>query len=530
MEKTAYSFLQECTAHWRWFLASGATMTLVAVLFLLFATPQYRRTTDIMVKDETSPASMLANMTGAGMFANLGFSITSNVDNELEVFLSPALMMEVVKDNQFDLTYTTGNGPFRQELYGQTLPVKAVFASAKDTDRMQLRATLHADGTLVLTDFRKDKDKLDGEVRGRLNTVCRTPIGPVTLLPTATFPAAMQQEKDYCITITKQPPYEATERILKKMKGDVLNNNTSIVQLSYDDAFSERAERILSELTRVYLKAWQADKEQEAQASTDFIDQRIAQIEQSLTDYDVQLADYERDNLQDIGGTTPGIMASAAANINSTVLRLNNERYVLKHMQQLMRHDGKGYQVLPGNILPDNDNIAKQIAAYNTLVLKRQNLAENSSDRNPLVRELDAQLAPMHEAIAGSITNALSQIEIQLKGMAEKENELTGKLVDIPEKYTKALPAQRQQKVVESLYIYLLQKREENRISKAFRNQNIRVVTPPMGKLRPVFPRKLWTLAAAWLLAVLLPTTVLYLRRLNPTEERRRDDATATGE
>ncbi len=520
MQKTSYSFFHDCAAHWRWFAASAAAMTLVAVLFLLFVTPQYRRTTDIMVKDETSPASMLSNMAGMGMFANLGFNITSNVDNELEVFLSPALMMEVVKDNRLDITYTTGNGLFRQERYGQTLPIRAVFAAAKDTDRMRLHVELHADGSFVLTGFRKNKEKLDGEVRGHLHAVCRTPLGPVTLLPTAAFQTVMRKEKTCDLTVNKLPPYEMTERCLKKIKGDILNSNTSIVQLTYNDAFSDRAELILRELTRVYLQAWQADKDLEAQASTDFINQRITQIEQSLADYDLQLADDERDNLQDIGGTTPGLMATSAAAISATLLQLNNERYVLKHMQQLLHRDSNAYQVLPGNILPDNDNIAKQIAAYNTLLLKRRNLAENSSDRNPLVRELDAQIAPMHEAIAGSVAYALSQIEIQLKGVAEKEHEITGKLVDLPTKYSKALPAQRQQKVVESLYIYLLQKREENRISQAFRNRNIRVVTPPMGKLRPVFPRKLWTLGAAWLLALILPATVLYVRRLNDTEDK----------
>ncbi len=530
MKENAHSFFRECTTHWRWFLTSGVTMTLVAILFLTFATPLYRRTTDIMVKDETSPASMLSNMTGTGLFANLGFNITSNVDNELEVFLSPALMMEVVKDNGLDVTYTTSNGLFRQECYGRTLPLKAVFAAAKDTERLRLHVELHSDGTFVLTDFRKDKEKLDGEVHGRLNTVCQTPLGPVTLLPTATFQPLMRQEQTCSITITKYPPYEMAERCLKKLKGDILNSNTSIVQLTYDDAFSERAELILSELTRVYLKAWQADKDQESQASTDFINQRITQIEQALGDYDVQLADYERDNLQDIGGATPNIAATATADISEMVLKLSNERYVLQHMQQLMSREGSAYQVLPGNVLPDNDNIAKQIASYNTLVLKRRNLAEHSSDRNPLVRELDAQITPMHEAIAGSITNALSQIEIQLKGVTAKENEMVGKLAALPEKRSKALPAKRQQKVVESLYIYLLQKREENRISQAFRNRNIRVVTPPLGKLRPVFPRKLWTLGAAWLLAVLIPTSILYIRRLDHAEERTHDEAIAVGE
>ena len=519
MKKVQKSFLQMCISHWRWFAVSTIAMTITGVLFQLVVTPLYRRTTDIMVKDETSPGSMLSSMTGMNMFANMGFNITSNVDNELEVFLSPALMMKVVKDNHLDMTYTTGNWFTREERYGETLPIKAQFGAATDADKLRLRATLHEDGAVVLTDFEKNKEQMKGEVSGHINSVCVTPLGPVTLISTPAFQTLMRQAKTLTITITKQPPYEMAERCLKRIKGDVLNNNTSIVQLSYDDAFSSRAELILNELTRVYLQAWQADKDEERQASTNFINQRITEIEEALSQLDGKLADYEHDNLLEIGAATPNVMAISAADINEMMLKLSNQRYVLKHMQQLMSKEGDNHQVLPGNILPDNDNIAKQIANYNTLVLKRQNLAANSSERNPLVRDLDAQIAPMHNAIAVSISHALSQIEIQLKGVVAKEQELTGKAAELPTKKSKMLPTKHQQKVIESLYVYLLQKREENGIDRAFNNKNIRVVTPPMGKLRPIFPRKLWTFGAAWLLALLLPMIVLYIRQLNDTEE-----------
>ena len=297
MKKVQKSFLQMCISHWRWFAVSTIAMTLIGVLFQLVVTPLYRRTTDIMVKDETSPGSMLSSMTGMNMFANMGFNITSNVDNELEVFLSPALMMKVVKDNHLDVTYTTGNWFTREERYGETLPIKAQFGAATDADKLRLRATLHKDGTVVLTDFEKNKEQMEGEVSGHINSVCVTPLGPVTLISTPAFQTLMRQAKTLTVTITKQPPYEMAERCLKRIKGDVLNNNTSIVQLSYDDAFSSRAELILNELTRAYLQAWQADKDEERQASTNFINQRITEIEEALSQLDGKLADYEHDNL-----------------------------------------------------------------------------------------------------------------------------------------------------------------------------------------------------------------------------------------
>ncbi|KSV90141.1 hypothetical protein, partial [Sinorhizobium sp. GL28] len=198
-------------------------------------------------------------------------------------------------------TYTTGNWFTREERYGDTLPIKAQFGAATDADKLRLSATLHEDGAVVLTDFEKNKEQMKGEVSGHINSVCVTPLGPVTLISTPAFQTLMRQAKTLTVTITKQPPYEMAERCLKRIKGDVLNNNTSIVQLSYDDAFSSRAELILNELTRVYLQAWQADKDEERQASTTFINQRITEIEEALSQLDGKLADYEHDNLLEIG-------------------------------------------------------------------------------------------------------------------------------------------------------------------------------------------------------------------------------------
>ena len=98
-------------------------------------------------------------MTGTNMIDNMGINNTSNVDNELEIFLSPALMMKVVKDNHLDMTYTTGNWFTREERYGETLPIKAQFGAATDADKLRLRATLHEDGAVVLTDFEKNKEQ-----------------------------------------------------------------------------------------------------------------------------------------------------------------------------------------------------------------------------------------------------------------------------------------------------------------------------------------------------------------------------------
>lgn len=519
MNKINTSFVRSCISRWRWYAASVVLMTMVAVVFLLVAHPLYRRTTHLMVKDEQAPASLLPNA-AMGYMATMGFNISSNVDNELEVLFSPSLMMQVVRRLHLDVTYTTGTWPLRQECYRNTLPVNISFGKGMDKIEASLHLSIKADGSIVATKLKRNKeDTGEEEVKMKLDKPCKTALGLIAVTPTPYFDVVMSQQSEMEIDVRKLPVYEAADLCLKKMKGDIVNNNTSMIELSYDDTYSERAEQILSQLTEVYEQEWRNDKEASRNASNQFIDERINEMAQQLAALDGKLADHEQksgmlDHSEVIKATV-----ESAADINENVVKLSNERYVLTHMRNLLDKVGDKPQVLPANVLPDNENISMMIANHNALVLKRQNLADNSSDRNPLVRDLDTQIAPMRQAITTALDNALAQTTIRLKGMNRQEQQLAGHLSSTPNTISRMLPTKRQREVIEALYVYLLQKREENSISHLFTERNIRIVTPPVGKRTPIFPRKLWTLATAWLLALLLPTIVLYVRRLNEEEK-----------
>lgn len=520
MNKSNPNFTRCCLSHWRWFAASFALTTLAAVVFLLTAHPLYRRTTHLMVKDEQSPSGLLSSAMGMGFFANMGLNLSSNVDNELEVLFSPSLMMDVVKTLHLDVRYETGTWPFRQECYGQSLPISISFADGMDKEEVQLHLSINEDGTITLSKMKRNREPMDGEASMQLNKPCKTALGLIVVTPSPYFQTIMKQQQTMDIDIHKLPRYEAADKCLKKMKGEIINNNTSIIELSYDDTHSDRAEQILTCLTDVYEREWRNDKEAEKEASNGFIDQRINEIAQQLAALDGKVAHYEqKSGLADQRDVMKAKVESATG-LNEMVVKLNNERYVLAHMRKLMDSKGHKPQVLPANVLPDNENISTMIANYNAMVLKRQSLADNSSERNPLVSDLDMQIAPMRQAISHALDNAMAQTTIRLNGLSSKEQQLNKQLSSTPSEISRMLPTKRQHEVIEALYVFLLQKREENSISHLFTGRNIRVVTPPVGKRTPIFPRKLWTLAAAWLLALLLPTIVLYLRSLNEEEKK----------
>ena len=140
-------------------------------------------------------------------------------------------------------------------------------------------------------------------------------------------------------------------------------------------------------------------------------------------------------------------------------------------------------------------------------------MAENSSDNNPLVKDLDVQLGSMRKAIVNSLDHGVAQLRASQKAVNREDQKLKQQISAAPSAVTKVLPAERQHKIIEALYIYLLEKCEENSLTQVYNSQNLRIVSPPMGKLKPVFPKKGRTLAAAFLLGLCIPACIIYMRQ-----------------
>lgn len=184
----------------------------------------------------------------------------------------------------------------------------------------------------------------------------------------------------------------------------------------------------------------------------------------------------------------------------------------------------KKNQLLPSGMLSHNAGLESQISKFNELQMQRNNLASSSSEGNPLVKDLDQQLATLRTAVSGSLNNTINQVRIQINGMQAKANQNTAQIASSPIQAKQLLSVERQQKVKEALYIYLLQKREENQLSQAFTAYNTRIVTPPMGSRRPTAPvrRNIWLVAL--LLGLAIPAAIVYIVESLDTKIRGKKD------
>lgn len=300
---------------------------------------------------------------------------------------------------------------------------------------------------------------------------------------------------------------------MEQLDIDLADDQTSIIHIGYRDQIAERAELIISTLINVYQEAWMNDKKNAADISTQFINDRIKDIEQELNGLDKDIAQFKGSNLMpDYEEAAKMYMANAALTYEQQV-KVNNQLYIMEQMRNQVKLSEGSNQVLPANLLPDNENVATQISEYNKLQLQRNQMAENSSASNPLVKDLDSQLSNMRKAITNSLDHGVAQLKASQKAVNREDQKLKQQISAAPSAVTKVLPAERQHKIIEALYIYLLEKREENSLTQVYNSQNLRIVSPPMGKIKPVFPKKGTTLILALLLGCLIPAVYLYVRQ-----------------
>lgn len=506
-------FINICIRKWRWFVASVVTLLVLAIMFLLVVPPKYERQATVLIKDETSGGGLLSSMMGnMGMLAGMaGINIQSNVLNEMEIINSPGMLSKVIDRMGLEVRYQAYDGLMKRDLWQETLPIKVSFPQIGKDEAAYMKMDLRKDGTYTLYKLRKNGKKVSGEATGKVGEVCQTPLGKVSVIKTKDFDKSFTEDNEMTIRITKERRYDIIDRMQKQLDIELSDDQTSIIRISYRDQSEEKAEILINTLINVYQEDWFNNKQTEADASTRFINERIANIEEELSGLDTNIAQFRgRNLLPDYEEAAKMYLKNATITYEQQV-KVNNYLYMLEQMRdEVKKIDGKNI-VLPANLLPDNPNVALEIQEYNKLQTKRNTMVENSSEENPLVKDLDLQLKGMRGAIINSIDQGVAQLKAQQKGVGREDQKLKGEMAVAPEKITKILPAERKQKIIEALYIYLLEKREENNITHVFNTQNMRLISPPMGDWKPIFPKKGVTLITALAIGVLLPLLTVFL-------------------
>lgn len=504
--------------NWKWILFSIVVSIGFGIAYTTVSTPIYKRGASLLIKDDPKSGMGMMNNT---VFSNLDILKTNtNVYNEMLTLQSPALMLETVKRLKLNMHYAEKGWLKNKDLYNQS-PINVVLPDVGDESTLSFQIDLLPGKKVKLSEFDDNGKKLAGVVTGNMSSTLKTPSGNIVITPSEHYTI----NEDYkTILFAKQKSSLTAEAYNSALEVSLGDKDATIINLNLNSSSTQRAEDILNTLINVYNESWVEDKNKLAISTSGFIDKRLGMIENELGGVDNDISEFKSKNLiPDIQATT-GLYMQEYFDNKSKILVLNNQISIIRYIRNYLKDPNLKNQLIPINSGTEGLNIEPQINEYNTLLLKRNNLIANSGENNPLLKDMDKSLSSMRASISQSVDNLLSTQNLQVDNLRRFENVTNQQIASNPNQAKYLISVERQQKIKEALYLYLLQKREENELSKAFTAYNTRVINPPSGSDIPIFPKKKYILLVAFVIGLGIPVLILFLLTNMDTSVRNRKD------
>lgn len=498
--------------HWPWFVVSIIICIACAWGYLRLTTPIYNITATVLIKDEKKGggANMSSELEKMGLD---GFvSSSSNVDNEIEVLRSKSLAREVVNNLGLFVTYMDEDEFPSKELY-HTSPV-LVSLTHQEADklpgRMEINMILQPTGALGVQitvgekEYRKQFDKLPA--------VFPTDEGTVAFFANNDTLSAVRPEnitKERHITAFINRPFSVSKGYVNSLSIAPTSKTTSVVVISLENTNTRRGRDYINKLLEMYNINANNDKNEVAQKTAEFIDERIGIISKELGSTEQDLENFKRSaGITDLSSEAQIALTS---NAEYEKKRVENQTQInlVMDLQRYMK--GNEYEVLPSNIGLQDAASAGAIDRYNQMLVERKRLLRTSTENNPTIINLDTSIRAMRTNVQATLDATLKGLQITKEDLAREASRYSRRINDAPTQERQFVSIARQQEIKSGLYLMLLQKREENAITLAATANNAKIIDEALADDNPISPKKTIVYLAALVLGVGLPVGVIYL-------------------
>ena len=483
--------------HWKWYLLSILLFG-GCFWYIYCKTPfTYSRVAIVMIK---TPANSRSTM----QLNNSDFTGLVNVASEILQFKSKELMRKVIDRLQANISYTVYDGLRPVELYTES-PVRVTFLDAGMDEAHSLSVTPKSRQQVELADFSRGMEQRKVV---NLNDTIHTALGRLIV-----FAAENYGESSFGkpVLVTCKPPEEMVSFWLYNLAIKQMSGDAALLHLTMNDLSPTRAADILDMLITIYNEEAIKDKNRIAVNTAEFIKERLQIIEHELGSVETDIEDLKRANNGVDIDMAAGMYIQDSREYESSIKELDTQLQLVTFIKQYLQDSSKEDELIPSNIGLEDLNIETQISRYNETLLRRNRLMNGSSSNNPVVQELNRTMQTMKLNIYRALDNLSASLRLKKQDYSLQENRVRQKVQAVPRKQREMLSIERQQKVKESLYIFLLNKREENALSQAMVDNNARVLDPVSGSNIPISPNKYKKLLLGVGCGVIVPSVILLL-------------------
>ncbi len=511
--------ISKYTRKWAWFILSIVIAVVLGFFYLRYTPKQYKVSTTILIKDDKKGGviSELSAFEDLGGFAG----VKSNVDNEIEILKSRSILMAVVKSLQLQIAYFKQGDLLETELFGDQRMFEFKYAGI-DKEKEESIGTLNVH-IVSETSFELFDENKVLICKGAFGKQLHTSFGSFTLIPTGDGGPIVP-----CVIRLEFQPVSALVISLRNaISIGVINKKTSVVSIRMMGEHKKKLIIILDQLVAQYNKDAISDKNEIATNTADFINNRLLIITDDLTKVDIDVEEFKQANkLTDISSEA-GLFLETVSDTQQQLLTANTQLQLVAYMSKYMLNNQENERLIPANLGFNDPAITALSTQFNTLVLDRNRLLKTSSKINPVVVNINDQLLELRNSLTASLVNLKAAKKVQIKALNKYKKGISSKIAAVPKQERVYKEIQRQQQIKEALYLYLLQKREETAISLAVTVANAKIIDPAYGSNTPVSPNRKIVFLTAFLLGLILPASVIYIRDLLDSKIHDQKDFTA---
>lgn len=496
--------------YWKWFVFSALFFLSVSFIYLRYYIVEYGVNSTILIKDEkkggSSEFSAISDM-------NL-FSSKNSVDNEIAILKSRTLSQNVVAGLDLDISYFSQDRLVNVEFYKDS-PIKILFYNkSKNYNKINKQLTIKVESDTNYSLSENNTEIFNEYIFGQKVT---NELGTFTIIKNNVF----SKNELPTISIVKSS-LESTANDFRGSLTISLVDKTNVINLSNTDPIPQRGLDFLDEVVNQYNQDAIRERNQIANFTKDFIDLRLQIITKELGGVEQQQEIFKKTrNLTSLEADSELSLAQAT-DYDRSILNIETELKVSEFMlNQISKM--KPNELIPANIMSSKEGSNGGVDQYNTLVLERRRQLKSATEDNPMIKNMDSQLLSVKLNIIEGLKNKQKDLKINVLDLSNTRAHFDNKVGKVPTNDRFYNEIARQQHVKESLYLYLLQKREETELSLAASSPKAKIIDKAYLS-GPVSLNKLVFYLVAFAIGLFIPFGILFLINFLDTKIKSRKD------
>ncbi|THU39366.1 polysaccharide biosynthesis tyrosine autokinase [Niastella caeni] len=457
-----------------------------------FSTPVYETYATIMVKDEKK------GVDESGVLEALQIYPTKNiVENEMEVIHSRKLMEKVVEQLQLYAPVYEAPDYKQGKIHATSAYTSSpITITARKPD--DLKETGEVDVQFTVNYF---SDNNGGEFRDVIKKVREIVIGekiyPIKKWVSTPWGELKFEHNDRQLSMAEGPlffrlykPKNIAPGFISNLGVKSASKLSTTINLTFRDEVPERGEDILNKLLVAYNRLSIEEKKGTAANTLEFIETRLGRVEKELDSIEHIIQSFRTDKgVVNLGEQSRQYLENVGSN-DRKIADLSMQLAALGEMERYVNSNENNGNIVPATLGISDPVLSELMQKMYNAKVEYEKLMKSTGENNPFAIAVAKEIEQLRPLIAEKLRSHRINLEAGKKDLTSISGGYNSMLRTIPQKERELMDISREQVIKNSIYNYLLEKREQTALASSSANSDSKIVDMAKSSVDPVSPKK----------------------------------------